>query len=215
MSADVMEPELELEQKAKTPNEDPEGGDGDDDEDRPGYVITYANGKQPILVRLEGTDDEDMAPEDVFERLEEADKKGHRFLRLGRYRGRLDMIRDVAWSEDVDYPELIAFENVQDKIDGVLETLGEVNEAVGQATKYTVALQQNMAALQQAQAQAFYDDVDGEDDEGEGAQAPKKVGQLRPLRFGQGQPQQGPAQAPSQPQGGGGKGKLPPGVRPS
>ena len=205
MNMAVMAPELE--EAGGTPD-DVLDNDNDDD-DKPGWLVSFMDGKQPILVRLDGTDDDELSTEDVFERFDKADKSGHSFFKLGTSRIRMVSIRDLSWSEDVDLPEMVVFDSLQDRIENVLDGLEDTAQAIGQAAQGTVVLQEQMIGLQSAQAQLF-DAVDAEgdlgddlEDEGAKAAAPvqpvknaAKPGGLKPLRMG----------APT---------KLPPGVNPS
>lgn len=201
MTSAVMEPELEEAVDA------PDIENENDDDDRPGWLISYVDGKQPIVVRLEGTPDEDLSEEGVFERFDQAEKKGATFFKLGRYRGRIALIRDLAWSEDVEMPELVAFDSLQDRLENLADAQEEIQQGVvravqaaAQAAQNTVMLQQAQAGLQQAQAQLFESfDVEDEmsDDDDQAPKGKSGPAAMRPLKLGQGS----------------GK-KLPPGVVP-
>ena len=183
----------ELEEADGTPGPGAEDGD-DGDDDEPGWLITYVDGKLPTVVRLEGTPDEKLSSDDVYARFEQADRAGNRFFVLGYHRSRMDLIRSLSWSGAIDLPEITIFESMQERAEGMLE-------AVEECARNTTFLQQQQAALQQAQAQLFTaleaeqqategEDED-EDEEEEPAPPPAPAG--RQLR-------------------GSGK-KLPPGVR--
>ena len=184
MTTGVMEPELE--EKVSIPDVlRPDDDDGEDD--KPGWLVTYVDGKQPELVRLDGTDDEELGEDEVFERFDKADKGGASFFKLGRFRGRMAAIRSLSWSEDVDLPELIIFDSLQDRVENVLESMDEAAQSVAQAAQNTVLLQQAQVGLQNAQAQLFESiDAEGELEEGEGQGpvSPPVVKTLKPLKIG-------------------------------
>ena len=185
MTTGIMEPELE--EKVSIP--DVLRPNDDDDDDKPGWLVTYVDGKQPELVRLDGTDDEELSEDEVFERFDKADKGGASFFKLGRFRGRMAAIRSLSWSEDVDLPELIIFDSLQDRVENVLESMDEAAQSVAQAAQHTVLLQQAQVGLQNAQAQLFESlDAEGELEEGEGEGqgpvSPPAVKALKPLKIG-------------------------------
>jgi hypothetical protein len=184
MSSTIEDPELEEATDA------PEDGDGDEgDGDAPGWLVTYADGKQPEVIRLEDTPDAEVTHDEVLERFDRASKGGAHFFALGAFRGNMSMIRSLNWSENVELPEIAAFDGLQERVEGILE-------AVEEAARGTVFLQQQQVALQQAQAQLFQAIEAGEGDEPEEEAPEPAPRQLRP-----------------QGQTGKGSGKLPPGVR--
>jgi hypothetical protein len=183
-----MEPELE--EAVDTPDLP---GEHDDDEDKPGWLISYVDGKQPIVVRLDGTEDEGLSEEEVFERFDKAVKGGATFLKLGRYRGRVGMIRDLAWSEDVELPELLAFDSLTDKLEDLADMQQELTAQLAQAAQGTVVLQHQQAGLTHAQTQLFEaldaeGVLEGDDEEDVDSaarpQASRPKSPLRPLKLG-------------------------------
>lgn len=188
--------ELELEMEDGDVDDDVDTGDDGGDDDEHGWLINCMDGRQPIVQCLDGTPDEGMTPDEVFERFDEADKHGHRWFKLGLYRGRMDAIRDISWSDTAELPELSASERLQERVESMMDGVDETNAAVRDAAQGTVLLQQQMVALQEAQA-VLFDALGAEGDLEDVAPAgqAQPSGKLKPLRMG--------------------GSKLPPGVRPS
>jgi len=182
-SMTIEEPETE-EAKGAPAGEDSDG----DDEDRPGWLITYTDGKQPEVIRTEDMYDEagqlSFSEEDkaeVLEHFDKACKGGSAFFALGSFRGNMALIRSFCWSEDVDLPEIAVFDSLQERIEALLESVEEAGRGIAFMSQQQNALLQAQAALfQSIEAEDEAEDED-EDEEPEAAPAPAApVG--RPLR---------------------------------
>jgi hypothetical protein len=117
-----------------------EGGDGDDDEEVVGWLL-ISDGEQIVVPHPEG-----QTHEGVVEAFATARKKKHTAFVLGKYVFDPEVITTFGWSEDIRFPEMEKFDGLQDRLEMIVAATAE--------------LSQNQAALQQAQAMLFQEEME-------------------------------------------------------
>ena len=166
MSSNATMDPPELEEAVDTPDVDQESDEGDG----PAILISYNDGALEV-VELAGTDDEDVDADDLIERFDAAVKKGQPFMKVGRRRIRMDLVRSFGPEDECDYPEVSVFGNMEERAEKLTKVAEHVVAMVGQSAQGVSYLVEQQAALQQAQAQLFEEEVEGEGDDESTSQA--------------------------------------------
>ena len=179
MNQATMDPPNDLENEVDTPDLDENEGEGEGS-----FLITYNDGALEI-VETQGTDDESVSADDLVERFDAAVKRGAAFLKLGRRRIRLDLVRSFGPDDEVDYPEVSVFAGIEDRTERMLRAAEDVQNNLYQSAQAVGFLTQQQAALQQAQAQLFEEESEGAEEAASAPAAPRAsagTAALRPLK---------------------------------
>jgi hypothetical protein len=129
--------------------EDLDGSEGEDDDDGEeiGWLVVYDNGRQHIFAHPEG-----KTKEEVAAAFQTSCKKGHALFPLSDTAFvALGGLLSFSWSEDSYFPEIEAFDTLQQRVEGLIQAV-EI-----------LATQQ--AGLQEAQAGLFQAELEDLQDE--------------------------------------------------
>ena len=142
---------MELEEAVDTPDLDDENGGGDRDD---AFLIVYKDGALEV-VELQGSDDEGISADDLVERFDNAVKAGKPFLKLGRRRILLSDVRSFGPEDEVDYPEVSVFGNMEERAERLHHDVAALIAKFRQIAQSVAWLVEQQGSLQQAQAQLF------------------------------------------------------------
>lgn len=136
-------------------DEDDDGDDGDG-RDRPGFLVTFRDGRQPEVIHCVDLDgDVHEQVNEVLKRFDQADKNGHSHFKIGLQRLRMADIRRFGWSEEVSLPEFERFDSLQDRVEGLMDAMDDMSRFQRRVLEHFAQLTDQQGQLTGAIAQAY------------------------------------------------------------
>lgn len=145
--------EVKEKTEASSPLSEVSGWTESEDEERVGWVVVKDDGTQEVLPHPP-----DKTRLEVIEGFLKAKSKKHDGFRLGMAVLEPPAITTFAWSKDVMFPEIEKFDSIQERVEFLAETLGELTTQQAALQEAHADLIQDELGEIQAEAEGAYDD---------------------------------------------------------